>query len=195
MLKRKKKVEGGVNLGIIITPMLDMAFQLMAFFIMTYHPSALEGHFDIKLLPPSKLAFKGTAAKMDDIPPAGEEPELKDVLQVTIKAVAKGQTEGSRVDGDPSQILLTRPEEPTPSTIADTDISWEEGLRKLGTALKKYVDESPGKGAADIKANIKIEPDPELKHRYTMAVYDVCKQAGFQTIQFVAPSIERKKEK
>ena len=44
--------EEGVNLGIIITPMLDMAFQVLAFFIMTYHPSALEGHFDINMLPP-----------------------------------------------------------------------------------------------------------------------------------------------
>ena len=39
----------GPNLNPIITPMLDMAFQLMAFFIMTYHPSALEGHIDGKL--------------------------------------------------------------------------------------------------------------------------------------------------
>ena len=42
----------GVNLGLIITPMLDMSFQILAFFIMTYHPSALEGNIDGKLLPP-----------------------------------------------------------------------------------------------------------------------------------------------
>ena len=49
---------GGVQLGLIITPMLDMSFQLMAFFIMTYHPSALEGHIDGNLLPPTLLAQK-----------------------------------------------------------------------------------------------------------------------------------------
>ena len=32
----------GVNLGLIITPMLDMAFQLMAFFIMTFQPLSEE---------------------------------------------------------------------------------------------------------------------------------------------------------
>ena len=32
-----------------ITPMLDMAFQLLTFFIMTYRPSALEGHMDLTL--------------------------------------------------------------------------------------------------------------------------------------------------
>ena len=46
---------GGVNLAIIVTPMLDMAFQLLAFFVMTYHPSALEGSYKIsQVLPPEK---------------------------------------------------------------------------------------------------------------------------------------------
>src|SRR5947199_10561747 len=42
----RAKVESsvGVQLGLIITPMLDMSFQILAFFIMTYHPSALEEH-------------------------------------------------------------------------------------------------------------------------------------------------------
>jgi biopolymer transport protein ExbD len=44
--------EGGVNLGLVITPMLDMSFQLLAFFVMIYHPSALEAHIDGRLLPP-----------------------------------------------------------------------------------------------------------------------------------------------
>ena len=46
MHKKKESGEMGVNLGIIITPFLDMSFQLLAFFVMIYHPSALEGHID-----------------------------------------------------------------------------------------------------------------------------------------------------
>jgi biopolymer transport protein ExbD len=33
---------GGVNLGLIVTPMLDMSFQLLAFFIMVYSPATGE---------------------------------------------------------------------------------------------------------------------------------------------------------
>ncbi len=171
---------GGVALGLIVTPMLDMSFQLMAFFIMTYHPSALEGHIDGNLLPPTLTATKGPKSADPvpmDLPATDEEPLLQDVLLVVVKSVPPGQKEGERTDGEPSRIMLKRPENTTPATISDTDSPLAEGLKKLTTELKKE---------AGIKANIKIEGDGDLKHRYLMEVYDACKQAGFQNISFVA---------
>jgi len=184
----------GINLGAIITPMLDMAFQVLAFFIMTYHPSALEGHFDVKMLPPEKVAAKGKEDTSKD-PPTDAPPELTDVLLVQVKAVGKGQQEGTRTEGDPSRIELKRPEDTNPETIADlgADISYEDGLKKLGAELKKFLEDP-----SHTKANIKIAPDPELKQRYTLALYDACKGTReaplFQNIQFVAPVVERKKD-
>src|SRR5260221_10265183 len=35
--------------AIFITPMLDMAFQLLTFFVFTYHPSQLEVQFPVSL--------------------------------------------------------------------------------------------------------------------------------------------------
>jgi biopolymer transport protein ExbD len=188
MHKRKHEEDAGVNLGLIITPMLDMSFQILAFFVMTYHPSALEGHFDIKLLPPKNLATKDAKKDPSDLPPTDTDPELHDVLTVTVKTVAKGQTENGRTDGDPSRILLTRPEDTNGVVVADSDIPFEEGLKKLGVELKKFLEDP-----THSKANIKIEPDAELKHKYTMEVYDVCKLSGFQNIQFVGPAYEAKK--
>jgi len=189
MRKRKHVDDSGVNLGIIITPMLDMSFQILAFFIMTYHPSALEGHFDIKLLPPKNVTTKGPTNIKDDLPPISDELELTDVLTVQIKSVAKGQTENGRVDGDPSRILLISAENAgTAVAIADTDIPFEDGLKKLSVELKKFLEDP-----THSKANIKIEPDAELKHKYTMEAYDACKMSGFQNIQFVGPAYEVKK--
>ena len=44
-MARKRWIEEGVDVEInkVITPMLDMAFQIFAFFIVIYHPSQLEG--------------------------------------------------------------------------------------------------------------------------------------------------------
>ncbi|MCI0642058.1 MAG: biopolymer transporter ExbD [Gemmataceae bacterium] len=175
---------GGVQMGLIITPMLDMAFQLMAFFIMTYHPSALEGHIDGNLLPPTLIATKGPKAAdtPPDLPAIDAPPELQDVLMVIVKSVAKGQTEGTRVDGEPSRVMLKRPEAPSAVTVSDTDTTLDEGLKKLTSELKKILKE-PGA----TKANIKIEADGNLKHMYLMRVYDACKIAGYQNISFVAP--------
>src|SRR5437588_11087172 len=100
---------GGVQLGLIITPMLDMSFQLMAFFIMTYHPSALEGHIDGNLLPPSLVANKAkNAVPMPmDLPAVDEEPQLQDALLVVVKADDK--SDDKRFDGGPSRIMIKRP--------------------------------------------------------------------------------------
>ena len=190
MRKRKHTDDtsgGGVNLTLIITPMLDMSFQLLAFFIMTYHPSALEGHIDGKLVPPSEVA---TRTKMpvpiNELPPDSD-PDFAETLLVKIKSVAKGQTEGNRHDGEPSRILLKDPQEER--TITDsTDATLDEGLKKLGNELKRMLNQ-PGA----VKTNIKIEGDGDLKHMYVMRVYDVCKLAGYRNISFVAPQFKRPK--
>jgi biopolymer transport protein ExbD len=170
---------GGVQLGLIVTPMLDMSFQLMAFFIMTYHPSALEGHIDGNLLPPTLVAAKSANPVPMDLPAVDEEPQLQDVLLVVVKAVVKGQSEGKRDEGEPSRIMLKRPENPEPAIVADTDVSIADSLKKLTAELKRE---------AGAKANIKIEADGDLKHQYLMEVYDACKRAGFRNIGFVAPA-------
>ncbi len=197
-MRRETSERGGVNLALIITPMLDMAFQMLAFFVMTYHPSALEGHFEVKLLPPEKVALKGpaAAAKME-LPSSDEEPTLTDVVLLTVKAA--GKSDNQREDGQPRQILLKRPEATAPQVVANVDDALGEKepqdmkgpfFRKLRAELKKVAAES-----TTLTADIKIEADPELKHMYTMEIYGLCRQAGFQRISFVAPAVLREAQK
>jgi biopolymer transport protein ExbD len=185
MGKRTNDGSRGVDLSYIITPFLDMSFQLLAFFIMTYHPSALEGHIDGKLMP---AGAKGSSAAMPpNAMPVESEPELADTLLVQIKSVPKGQTEGNRHDGEPSRILLRDPQEVR--TVAEaSDGSLEDGLKKLESELKLRLQQL---GA--IQSNIKIEGDGNLKHMYVMRVYDVCKLSGYANISFVAPKYHRQK--
>jgi biopolymer transport protein ExbD len=189
-MSRKKHASvagGGVNLSYIITPFLDMSFQLLAFFIMTYHPSALEGHIDGKLVPPSDVAIHTNKPVPTNELPPDSDPDLAETFLVIIKSVAKGQQEGNRNDGEPSRILLKQPQDTTPATIADSDGTLDEGLKKLEAELKRLLKQ-PGA----VKSNIKIEGDGDLKHMYVMRVYDVCKLSGYQNISFVAPKFQRK---
>jgi len=186
--KQAKREDGGVNLSIIITPMLDMAFQLLAFFVMTYHPSALEGHIDGTLLPPSKIAIKGPKTP-DNVVPVDQAPDDKDVVTVIIKSVKRGQTEGKRGEGEPSQILIKRQEDAAnPEVVADSDQDLDTGLKKLKEKLKSLQT----KGT---KATVNIEADSDLKHQYFIRVYDACKGANFENVGFVAPpdGLENKK--
>ena len=184
----KEEAGGGLQLSLIITPFLDFAFQLLAFFIMTYNPSALEGHIDGTLVPPSEVASKSkeNIAIMDDLP-SDADPDLAEAVLIKVKAVAKGQQENKRIDGQPSRIELSRPGEGQ-KVVSDSDVSLEEGLKELSDELKRILNE-PGA----IKTNIKLEGDTDLKHMYMMRVYDVCKQAGYRNISFVAPKFHHEK--
>ena len=178
----------GVQMGLIITPMLDMSFQILSFFVMTYHPSALEGHIDGNLLPPKDVAVASAKIdKKDEFPPISEQPELEDAILVILKTLGKGdaKAEGPS-EGEPRQVLIKRPVELAPAVISDETIPYKEGLKVLRKELQKILKE-PGQSAT----NIKIEGDGDLKHQFLMQAYDTCKQAGYQNVSFVAPARER----
>ena len=68
-MKRQKTEE----IEIPITPMLDMAFQLLTFFILTYSPAPAEGQFSMNLLPAQPAVAMDapatdTAAANNDLP-------------------------------------------------------------------------------------------------------------------------------
>src|SRR5580765_6808733 len=89
MRKNMNAPSGGVNLGLIITPMLDMSFQILSFFIMTYNPSALEGHIPGSLAPPLEMSKKAPENKPDEVPmsvdPADILAEVQDAITVIVK--------------------------------------------------------------------------------------------------------------
>ena len=201
---------GGVNLSLIITPMLDMSFQLLAFFVMTYHPPVNVGFVEGSLLPPTKIFIsekKGKdknpnppkeAPKEPPPPPVDKEPDVgSDLLLVVVRSVKAGQKEGNRENGDPSTIEIKRtgPQAIEPMIIsgnpAEPKERFVEGLRKdLDRELKAILDRPASKilRTAGEVPELKLEVDADLKHRYWMNFYDTCKMSGYKNINFVAPA-------
>jgi biopolymer transport protein ExbD len=99
--RHRVKVEAGSgdefsSTSIFVTPMLDMAFQILAFFAFTYHPTALEGQFPISLV---QGEAAGDDKKNTDDKVATEQPtELKSTLFIEVRAREKGKI-GSIVVG------------------------------------------------------------------------------------------------
>ncbi len=186
MSKHRHQEQGasGVNLGLIITPMLDMSFQILSFFIMTYHPSALEGHIPGSLAPPEVTATKSKeTAAVDIIPESVPEdmliPEIQEAMTVIVKTAG---------DGKPDKLLLKRKIDPAPQQIADANISWDKARGDLKGQLKQFKKDTGGD-------DIKIEADSDLRQEFVMDVYDVCKLSGFSKIHFVPPPLLRQSEK
>lgn len=56
MRRKKKKRKGGHEaVELNLAAMLDMAFQLLAFFILTFKPAPIEGQINLKLPPPQPI--------------------------------------------------------------------------------------------------------------------------------------------
>ena len=71
--KPKKRLPEEVDIP--ITPMLDMAFQLLTFFVLTYHAAPAEGQFGMNLLPAApatdfRAQSQDQPASTDDSVPA-----------------------------------------------------------------------------------------------------------------------------
>lgn len=180
---------GGVNLGLIITPMLDMSFQILSFFIMTYHPSALEGHIAGSLAPPEITATKSKDNVTPDlIPPSVPEemllPEIQEAPTVIVKV-------GGNEPGAAAKIYLKRDKTQTDAAeVADAaTTNWKQAKQDLTRELHRVKKEVGDQN------NIKIEADGDLRQEYVLEVYDICKQSGFPKIHFVPPPLLRNTEK
>jgi biopolymer transport protein ExbD len=203
---RHKRAQGGggvgVQLSLIVTPMLDMSFQVLAFFIMTYHPSALEGHIPGSLVPPETIAKKSKDANVNpnenllSVPDDELLPDLQGAITVKVKAIQKGEEVGSRVEGSPGQIFIKTSLETEPELVADVNIDLKKvALPRLEARLKEMLS----KGGATHNTNVKIAADGELRQQYVMMIYDTIKGAkikdadnksiGFEKIHFVPPPV------
>src|SRR5207244_3440946 len=153
--RRNKDEDPGVVLP--ITPMLDMAFQLLAFFIMTYNPSDLEGQLDLGL--PSEA--EKAAHKKEDInpnikPDANPEPEFPSDLTITVRPLQEGEFAGNI-----SSIFVRNiagaetPIKPLRRTIVKNGKVEEQEEADLLSGLDGYLKEA--KGTVTNKEAVKIQ--------------------------------------
>jgi len=150
-VKRMKTEE----IEIPITPMLDMAFQLLTFFILTYHPAPSEGQFSMNLLPAQP------AVSMDA--PAPTEAAAANDLPAGLKTLPA--TLYARDDGSLGRV-----------TLGETEIDGMEAFSKeLETILK---DPTLPFDQTVIKA------DPRLKYAELMKVVNVFSELKVTKISF-----------
>jgi biopolymer transport protein ExbD len=64
MAHRKKKKHGGGDGPVMnLTAMLDMAFQLLAFFVLTFKPAPIEGEVMLRMPPPQAVMAQKVKSK------------------------------------------------------------------------------------------------------------------------------------
>jgi biopolymer transport protein ExbD len=157
---RNRKGDGVPQVELPITPMLDMTFQLLTFFIFTYHPSAVEGQMDFSL--------PAASAEVQPLPPQVIYVPGDDQSRLTI--VLKAQHDGI-ADGALSLVLLQNP-------------GGEVPFRNLDE-LSRYLQEQ--RAAYGATPTIQIQAESKLKYAWVAGAMDSCLKAGFKQVGFAAP--------
>lgn len=96
--KKKHRDQGDVELN--LAAMLDMAFQLLTFFILTFKPAPVEGQLVMQLPPPvaqTNVATNQSSSKNNEEPP----PPAFDVVHLNLLSDANGTLREIQLEGQP----------------------------------------------------------------------------------------------
>src|SRR5271170_6646404 len=91
-----KKRRGAENVELNLAAMLDMAFQLLAFFILTFKPAPVEGQINLNLPPPAPIAPENQV-KPDEPDEPANGPAALHTLTITIASAGNGQVASIQV--------------------------------------------------------------------------------------------------
>ncbi len=176
---RRSQSTGPGEVPLPITPMLDMAFQLLAFFIMTYNPADLEGQLDLGLPQAAQLA-PGPAP----VPPGRVDVPLEPPtdLTVTVRAVQEGPHAGN-ISAILVSDLTGAPTPMQPGTRKGASPEREEAdlLAALAEHLKK------ARAGLNKRDAVKVQCHGKLKVKNVLRVMDVCRHSGLPRVSFLPP--------
>jgi biopolymer transport protein ExbD len=143
MSNRKTPAEVELNLA----AMLDMAFQILTFFILTFRPSPIEGQVELRMPPPKPLVVKS-----DEAAPHGEAVDPLANLR-TLPIVLTAANNGSL-----AQVV-----------VAGQVIVIDPRLALLNGALSRLL----GNPVSPFD-QVLIEADPKIRYDEVMRVLDIC---------------------
>ncbi|QEH37435.1 Biopolymer transport protein ExbD/TolR [Aquisphaera giovannonii] len=121
-----------------VAPMLDMAFQLLTFFVLTYRQAPQEGQFIMSLLPPSPAtAMAAAPAAAESAPASSDLPASLRTLPTTLRAgdggrLAQVVVETTEIPSDNKQALV----QALLRYLQDPDLPFDQTLIKVDPNLK-----------------------------------------------------------
>ena len=157
---RKQRAGPPEEVDFPVTPMLDMAFQLLAFFVLTFQVPTSETHIDLEL-PTSPAAMPGsTQGEANSKPLTRVDTDLENDLWVRARADDLGELQSLHL-GEAS--------------LPD--------VATLGQRLSRYAEMMEGR-----PLRVRLVADDRLRYEIAARLMTVCNSAGVATIRLTDPS-------
>lgn len=185
MAKRKRrKLEEIPQDGFNMTPMIDIVFQLLIFFMLTMNFKEVEGKLLSQL--PKDKGLQSTSVM---------QPELQEVRIVLCAGGDwqthihnKGKHEKIDKSGDDCLVLVEKKEvghvymtEKQPGSMAAN-----RGVYKsMGELAKQLYDATPSMRDAAKRAPLILDADSEVPYEHIIGAVNACKEVGIDNVEFV----------
>jgi hypothetical protein len=148
--RKRKSIPGEVELN--LAAMLDMAFQLLAFFILTFQPAPVEGQVSLRMPPPIPLSAQGSAEIGNDTLSKEEILGNLNRLVLSIRSTPEGEIHSLMLG---ENVLPNQPTVP-------------QELAQLRERLPKYF--APGTAFDEMV----LQVGSGLRYEQLMQVIEVC---------------------
>ncbi len=165
-MSRRIAEGSGLEPTLPITPMLDMAFQLLMFCVFNFHPSDLEGQMELAM--PTDAASQ--AAKPEQVDPKAQSEKNQLDIPADLTVVVNTQLDGTN-NGRISHLRVD-------DRAGKTEI---HDIKELREHLKKVRE------SLENREGMKIQGDSKLHWSSVVEVMDTCREAGFKNVSFVPP--------
>ncbi len=143
-----------------VTPMLDMAFQLLAFFVLTFQAPSAETHLDLDLPVTPAALPTGPQGEAQPTPVPKVDSDLENDLWVRVEGDDLGDLKALRL-GE--------------STLPD--------VATLGNRLRRYAETLDGRSL-----RVRIVADDTLRYEVAAQVIAACSSAGVSSVRLTTPS-------
>jgi biopolymer transport protein ExbD len=186
MSRSSKITAPDIKVYLPIVPMLDMSFQLLFFFIITFNPGQREGQMAMNL----PATGEAKAKKQEDVDlnkQSDTELDIASDFVVSVKYYEQNVTVAVR---DSEKVYDI-------GKIADMDkLTRDEQrkevdklLAKLTDKLKEKLEEKKKERKEGDKPNdnVKIEANSKMKYSMLVGVMDACIKAGYSQVGFAPP--------
>lgn len=158
---RKRHREDMKDFRLSLTSLLDLVFNILAFFVITYKPPLQTKDYQVNLPPPKQVESHASSETMF----APRNPEQFKDISIGLEAGEGGVLSGITLEGKAIPL-------------------GEKARETLASSIKKLCDDVINQGGEPITA-VNIVAAPELKYRYLLTAVDACRAAGIEKVGFM----------